>query len=327
MADGVGLPALHSALHRSLHDAVDLVPAHSQLLAHGLLAGSFQPSNGEGFKQSRKAAGGIGPREFHYAHAVCGALAARWVSMQDGAVLASVEVAPLPLGLVVVEFAGRPTLRARPGGQVVMGQIDVHFLGEQVQVHGGHAPGVLDAQNAAVKLTVFHSDGMAIHAVWVQSARSTRGDAQGGFQRSGLKPLVWGEPPVFGGVGGTFPPRLSPGGGNGKGGDSNSLPQANGLGATPENLPARAYPCKSLQPLKSRNSPPFYRREKPAENCRWRLRELPTWRAFWRPEEICPLCVTGRSMLHARFGPVHRTNQTGSSLLDPVIQFMRLGFR
>jgi len=32
-------------------------------------------------------------------------------------------------------------------------------------------------------------------------------------------------------------------------------------------------------------------------------------------------------MLHARFGPVHRTNQTGSSLLDPVIQFMRLGFR
>src|ERR1035437_8706481 len=54
-----------------------------------------------------------------------------------------------------------------------------------------------------------------------------RGDAQGGFQRSALKPLLWGEPPAFGGVGGTLPPRLSPGGGNGKGGVSNSLlPQA-----------------------------------------------------------------------------------------------------
>jgi hypothetical protein len=38
---------------------------------------------------------------------------------------------------------------------------------------------------------------------------------------------LWGEPPAFGGVGGTLPPRLSPGGGNGKGGDQTSLlPQA-----------------------------------------------------------------------------------------------------
>ena len=48
-------------------------------------------------------------------------------------------------------------------------------------------------------------------------------------------------------VGETLPPRLSPGGGNGKGGDSNSLlPQANDR---------RACPRKSLPPLKSRNSP------------------------------------------------------------------------
>jgi hypothetical protein len=57
------------------------------------------------------------------------------------------------------------------------------------------------------------------------------GDAQGGFQRSALKPLLRGEPrhrcePALfagshraSGVGGTRPPRLSPGGGNGKGGD------------------------------------------------------------------------------------------------------------
>ena len=63
-----------------------------------------------------------------------------------------------------------------------------------------------------------------------------RGDAQGGFQRSALKPLLRGEPrhrcvpALFAGtqrassVGGTRPPRLSPGGGNGKGGVQTSVP-------------------------------------------------------------------------------------------------------
>src|SRR5712691_8801251 len=85
-------------------------------------------------------------------------------------------------------------------------------------------------------------------------APARRGEAQGGFQRSALKPLLWGEPPAFGGVGGTLPPRLSPGGGNGKGGDQTSLlPQASAR-ALPWMPPSRALPRKSLWPLKSRNS-------------------------------------------------------------------------
>src|SRR6266849_1504951 len=43
------------------------------------------------------------------------------------------------------------------------------------------------------------------------------GDAQGGFQRSALKPLLWREPPAFGGVGGTLPPGFPPEGETGKG--------------------------------------------------------------------------------------------------------------
>ena len=117
MADGVGLPALQAALHGALHDAVDLIPAQSQLLTHGLLAGGFQPGNGEGFKQRGKAAGGFGPGQLHHAHAVRGALGARRIGVQDGAVLTSVQVAPLPFGLVVIEFAGRSALGAGPTGQ------------------------------------------------------------------------------------------------------------------------------------------------------------------------------------------------------------------
>src|ERR1035437_4236673 len=97
-----------------------------------------------------------------------------------------------------------------------------------------------------------------------------RGDAQGGVQRSFLNPLLWGEPPAFGGVGGTLPPRLSPGGGNGKGGDSNSLlPQAitggvNGGGQL------QANPRKPLQPLESRNSHLFHTLPVECRRGKWR---------------------------------------------------------
>src|SRR6266446_8529497 len=95
---------------------------------------------------------------------------------------------------------------------------------------------------------------MNIHAVGVHTARPAEGDAQGGFQRSVLKPLLWGEPPAFGGVGGTLPPRLSPGGGNGKGGDQTSLlPQASAC-ALRQNTARLRPPRKPLRPLKSQNS-------------------------------------------------------------------------
>jgi hypothetical protein len=71
-------------------------------------------------------------------------------------------------------------------------------------------------------------------------AGAHRGDAQGGVQRSGLKPPLAGGAAALmcasafcwrtqraSGVGGTRPPRLSPAGGNGKGGVQTSLlPQA-----------------------------------------------------------------------------------------------------
>ena len=48
-----------------------------------------------------------------------------------------------------------------------MGQIDMHFLGGRLQVHGGDAPEVFDAQNAPVKLPIFRGYWMDRHAVGV----------------------------------------------------------------------------------------------------------------------------------------------------------------
>ena len=101
--------------------------------------------------------------------------------MEHGAVLASVQVAPLPLRLVVVQFAGCGALGTGPSRQVFMGQVNVHLLGRQLQVHGGHAPGSLDAQNAPVQFAIFHDDWMTIHAVGVHDGRSDGGMHKGGF--------------------------------------------------------------------------------------------------------------------------------------------------
>src|SRR6266852_5139391 len=85
---------------------------------------------------------------------------------------------------------------------------------------------------------------------------ASRGDAQGGFQRSVLKPLLWGEPPAFGGVGGTFPaPALPPQGETGKG-ESNQnslLPQAITYWLMPESA-LSPQPPNSLEPLEARHS-------------------------------------------------------------------------
>ena len=62
----------------------------------------IDPGNGKSFKQRGKAAGWFGPGHRHHARAVGGTVAARRLGVQDGAVLASVEVAPLAFGLMVV---------------------------------------------------------------------------------------------------------------------------------------------------------------------------------------------------------------------------------
>ena len=61
LSDRLGLSALQSPLHRSLHDAVNLVPTEPQQPGHGLLAGRLEPFNRQRFKQRREAAGGLRP--------------------------------------------------------------------------------------------------------------------------------------------------------------------------------------------------------------------------------------------------------------------------
>jgi hypothetical protein len=123
----------------------------------------------------------------------------------------------------------RPRTRRRAKWAGLMGQIDMHLLGCQLQVDGGHSPGVFDAQNAPVQLTIFHGD-------WIDTplgctARpAERGSTMGSAERfetpscGGSRPFLaaWGEPARPGlGIEANLeigPVVLAPGGGNGKGG-------------------------------------------------------------------------------------------------------------
>src|SRR2546429_2317216 len=57
--------------------------AQSLTASDSLLAGMFQPRNRQSFKERGKAAAGLGPRQFHHAHPVLGALQARRRGMQN----------------------------------------------------------------------------------------------------------------------------------------------------------------------------------------------------------------------------------------------------
>src|SRR5208283_5087639 len=85
------------------------------------------------------------------------ALASRWLGMQDGLILAGIQVSPLPLRLVVVQLARRTAFRARPIDHLMVCQANVDLPHFQLQFHRVHVPGGLDSENAPIKLTILHS--------------------------------------------------------------------------------------------------------------------------------------------------------------------------
>src|SRR5438094_352052 len=108
----------------------------------------FQPRNRQSFKERGKAAAGLGPRQFHHAHPVLGALQARRrgmqnssiltgelfcmprrraCSMQNSSILTGVQMSPFPLRLMIVERAEGAAFGTSPLRLVLMGEVDMHL--------------------------------------------------------------------------------------------------------------------------------------------------------------------------------------------------------
>src|SRR5271157_4609551 len=84
------------------------------------------------------------------------ALAARRLGVQDGLILACIQVSPLPLRLMVVQLARRPALWTRPIDPVMVCQANVDLSHLQLQFPSVHLPGSLDSQNAPIQFMVLH---------------------------------------------------------------------------------------------------------------------------------------------------------------------------
>jgi hypothetical protein len=65
--------------------------------------------------------------------------------VQNGAVLTSIHMLPLPLGLMIVEGTTGSAFRTGPLQFVFMGQIDVHFTLFELQFHALDSPRSRDA--------------------------------------------------------------------------------------------------------------------------------------------------------------------------------------
>jgi hypothetical protein len=76
--------------------------------------------------------------------------------MQDRPVLASVQMPPLPLWLMVVLWARFPTLWARPLLNLVVFKMNVNLALSELQFHLFNEPGSPDPQNLCVQLSVLH---------------------------------------------------------------------------------------------------------------------------------------------------------------------------
>src|SRR5437773_6354295 len=68
-----------------------------------------------------KAAAGFRPRQLHNAHSMLRALAARWLGMQDGAVLAGIQMSPLPFRLMIVKWTEDSAFGTSPLPVVLVG--------------------------------------------------------------------------------------------------------------------------------------------------------------------------------------------------------------
>jgi hypothetical protein len=82
---------------------------------------------------------------------------ARRLGMKNRLILASVQVSPSPLWLMVVQLAGRGALRARPIDHLVMSQMDMDFAALQLQIHRIHKPRGFNPENATIQLVILHA--------------------------------------------------------------------------------------------------------------------------------------------------------------------------
>ena len=153
---GQRLPARQTPPNGPLQDAVHRIPAQPQALRHRTDGCGLEPVDHQRFKQGSKAAARLSPRDVNCDHAVFITFHSRHVCHQDGLQLAGIQVTPAPRPSVVA-WADLPALRALQLAAAML-HVNLHLVVCKRHIHRGDLPRLLDAQNLAVKLCIFHED-------------------------------------------------------------------------------------------------------------------------------------------------------------------------
>lgn len=151
-----GLAARQTALHRSLHYAIDGVPAQSQALCHRADGRRFEPVDHQSFKQRREAAARLCPRHLNGDDAMLLTFHSGDVCHQHCLQLAGIQVPPAT-GPLVVARASLSTLRTGELAAAML-HLYLYLIVFKRHVHRGNLPRLLDAENLTVKLCIFHDD-------------------------------------------------------------------------------------------------------------------------------------------------------------------------
>jgi hypothetical protein len=156
VADAAAALALEAALNGPLHHVPNLVPAHPQDTRGAKHVRLVKHVDDEPLEHRREAAAGLGPRQTRRLHAMRGAFHSRRPGVEVRLELAAIEVAPGPLGRVVVASQLGAALRAWPPRALGVRGPHVDLLPVHVELHTLDRPRRLDPQQMPVKLGVSH---------------------------------------------------------------------------------------------------------------------------------------------------------------------------
>jgi len=150
------LASQQATLNCALLNAIHLIPTDANEFGYRLDGRYVQPSNDHRFKKCGEAASRLGPRYHDLLHAMFWAMDAGNVAFDDGLELASIQVPPAALA-VILPTAGATTGWASHRFTRRVPRDHHHLTLLQIQVNVLNLPGIRETKDVLVELAVVHA--------------------------------------------------------------------------------------------------------------------------------------------------------------------------
>ena len=144
------------AFDRPLEDVPRLVPADTKNPSGTPDVGLLEDINGQPLKEAREPRSRLGPRQAHLPNAMRRTLHPRWLGVQVGQELATVQMAPDTFLGVVVESQLGATLGTRPADPLRMVRPHVDSFLRDVELDRANGPRRFQPEQVTVQFDIAH---------------------------------------------------------------------------------------------------------------------------------------------------------------------------